>query len=435
MPDSSTAPSQDVDHRRRWYRALHWQIAIGLLVGALAGALLNALRAPIGDVAHGHPAKAFALVDAVGAIFLRLLKMIVVPLIMASIISGIGSLKRGSLGRLALRTIAWYVLTTALAVGAGLAVVNLVHPGAGLTPESVTGAEAPAEIAMHRGAGLGAALLQVLLDIVPDNLGTAVVQFHMLQIVFVSLFLGAVALRAGEAADPFFRFFESLNAVAFQAVDLIIRLAPIAVAALIAKELWQFSFSRLGALGGYFACVILGLALHGLVTLPLLIRLFARRSPWEYLGQMREALALAFSTASSGATLPVTIRCQVERGGIRQQIASFVTPLGATVNMDGTALYEAVAAIFLANVYLVHPLDATQQLVVFVTAVLAAVGAAAIPHAGLVMMVVVLSAVGIPLEGIGLILAVDRVLDMCRTTINVWGDCACAAVIDQQTGR
>jgi Na+/H+-dicarboxylate symporter len=423
-------------NKRPWYKKLHWQILIGMAVGALIGGLLRAFDLPAFDE-DGSPNLYFQITDALGDLFLSLLKMLVVPLIAASIITGIGSLKGHGVARLTGRTVLWYMLTTCLAVAAGMLVVNLIQPGAGIDHEKLMSVqeELPEGVAAQKGLGVGQAIFNVLVGIVPDNVGRAIVEFKMLQIVFFSIFLGAMALAAGDAAKPFFNFFESLNAVMFKAVGVVILLAPYAVAALLVKEIWKFGFDRLEYLGGYFASVLLGLAIHGMITLPLLIWLFAKRSPWKYFLDMREALALAFSTASSGATLPVTIRCQVENGKIKREIASFVTPLGATVNMDGTALYESVAAIFIATVTVPDPLTLAQQATIFLTAVLAAIGAAAIPHAGLVMMVIVLSAVNVPIEGIGLILAVDRVLDMCRTMINVWGDCSCAAVINTAEER
>lgn len=421
--------------KQPWYKKLHWQILIGMVVGAAAGGALSGFDIPaIKD--SGGPTFLYQVVEAVGDIFLKLLKMMVVPLIAASIITGIGSLKGRGVGQLTMRTVLWYMMTTCLAVAAGMLVVNLVEPGAGVDHEQLlanaAGEEAlPEGVLSQKDLGVGEAIFNVIVDIIPSNIGRAIAEFKMLQIVFFSIFIGAMALAAGNAAKPFFTFFESLNAVMFKAVGVVILLAPVAVAALLTKEIWKFGFDRLEYLGGYFVSVLLGLGIHALITLPVMIWLFARRSPWQYFLAMREALALAFSTASSGATLPVTIRCQIEKGGIKRHVAGFVTPLGATVNMDGTALYESVAAIFIATIYL-PPLTLAQQATVFLTAVLAAVGAAAIPHAGLVMMVIVLSAVGAPIEGIGLILAVDRLLDMCRTTVNVWGDCACAAVINRK---
>ncbi|MBU0754591.1 MAG: dicarboxylate/amino acid:cation symporter [Planctomycetes bacterium] len=437
-PNPSEGPALN---RGPWYKKLHWQILIGMIAGAALGALLGGFDVPFTVETPGgeKPTLLFRTVSAVGDLFLKLLKMLVVPLIAASIITGIGSLKGRGVARLTARTVAWYMLTTCLAVLAGMIVVNLIHPGAGVDHEKLLASASeetlPEGVAAQKDLGVGEAIFNVVVDIVPSNIGQAIAEFKMLQIVFFSIFLGAMALAAGKRADKFFEFFESLNAVMFKAAGVVILLAPIAVTALLAREIWKFGFERLEYLGSYFLSVLLGLAIHACVTLPILIKVFARRSPWEYFLSLREALALAFSTASSGATLPVTIRCQIENSRIKPHVAGFVTPLGATVNMDGTALYESVAAIFICTVYLPDPLTLAQQATIFITAVLAAIGAAAIPHAGLVMMVIVLSAVGAPIEGIGLILAVDRLLDMCRTTVNVWGDCACAAVIDQAEGE
>ncbi|MHC4944006.1 MAG: dicarboxylate/amino acid:cation symporter, partial [Planctomycetota bacterium] len=352
-------------NRKPWYTKLHWQIVIGMIVGGLIGALLSGFDVPstTQTEAGEKPTLLFRVIAAIGDIFLKLLKMLVVPLIAASIITGIGSLKGRGVARLTGRTVLWYLLTTCLAVAAGMLVVNLVQPGAGMDRDKLmaTAAEEtlPEGVAAQKDLGVGEAIFNVLIDIIPSNIGKAIADFKMLQIVFFSIFLGAMALAAGRHAEPFFRFFESLNAIMFKAVGMVILLAPIAVTALLTKEIWKFGFERLEYLGGYFISVLLGLAIHALITLPVLIFIFARRSPWQYFLAMREALALAFSTASSGATLPVTIQCQVEKGGISRQVASFVTPLGATVNMDGTALYESVAAIFICTVYLPEALTLT----------------------------------------------------------------------------
>ena len=424
-----------------WYRRLHWQILVGIILGAVIGFSLNQLGVSPGKA--GERTFLFLAIKGLGDVFLRLLKMIVMPLIAASIITGIGTLRGGGVLRLTARTIIWYMLTTCLAVAAGILLVNIIQPGAGLSEQARDALyhskqALPQGIASKKGLGIGMAVFDVLIGvkpgggIIPENIGKAVTDFKMLQVVFFSIFLGAMGLLAGKKAGPFFSFFDSLNEVMFKAAGVIIKLAPIAVMALLAKELWVFGFERLKYLGSYFVTVLLGLAFHAGITLPFLVWLFAKRSPIKYFSQVREALALAFSTASSGATLPVTMRCQIDNAGISKKVAGFVSPLGATVNMDGTALYEAVAAIFICNVTMPSPLTVSQQATVFLTAVLAAVGAAAIPHAGLVMMVIVLTAVGAPIEGIGLILAVDRLLDMCRTMVNVWGDCVCAAVVDRK---
>jgi proton glutamate symport protein len=428
------------NNQKPWYKKLYLQIIIGIVLGAILGALLNASDTPWSvpiESGKQAPTLFYQIIAAVGDLFLKLLKMLVVPLIAASIITGIGSLKGASVARLTVRTVVWYMLTTCLAVAVGIIVVNIIQPGTGLDKSALMAEthELPEGVAAQKDIGVGQAIFNVVVGIIPDNIGRAIADFEMLQIVFFSIFIGAMALATGKAADPFFRFFESLNTIMFRAVGIVIMLAPVAVLALLTKEIWKFGFDRLEFLGGYFVSVLVGLFIHAAITLPLLVLLFARRSPWKYFLHMREALALAFSTASSGATLPVTIRCQVEKADIRREISSFVSPLGATVNMDGTALYEAIAAIFIATIYLPDPLTLAQQATIFITAVLAAVGAAAIPHAGLVMMVIVLTAVGAPIEGIGLILAVDRLLDMCRTMVNVWGDCVCAAVVNTAEAR
>jgi Na+/H+-dicarboxylate symporter len=316
--------------------------------------------------------------------------------------------------------------TTLLAVGVGLILVNLFEPGVGVE----LGVEKDAEVALATAPSV----VSVIKDIIPKNLFKAMAEDKVLSIIFFSLILGAALSSVGKKAKPLVSLFEAFNSVMMKITDWIMRLAPLGVFALMASTIGQMGLSVIKPLALYMATVALGLGIHAFITLPILLGVFGRYSPLKFIRNMFSAVATAFSTASSAATLPITMDCLEKNAGVSNKVASFVLPLGATVNMDGTALYEAVAAMFIAQAYNID-LTLGQQLVIMLTATLASIGAAAIPGAGLVTMVIVLKAVGLPLEGIGMILAVDRLLDMCRTAVNVWGDACGAAVVARMEGE
>jgi Na+/H+-dicarboxylate symporter len=274
----------------------------------------------------------------------------------------------------------------------------------------------------------------IIKDIIPENPIAAMAENKVLSVIFLSLLLGIAISRIGEKARPLKALFESFNAVMMKITDWIMLLAPVGVFALIAYTIGTMGLSVLRPLAVYMVTVILGLSIHAVITLPVLLSLFGKYSPLKFIRDMFSAVATAFSTASSAATLPITMECLRENTGVSNKVASFVLPLGATVNMDGTALYEAVAAMFIAQAYGIS-LNIGQQLVIMLTATLASIGAAAIPGAGLVTMVIVLKAVNLPEEGIGMILAVDRILDMMRTAVNVWGDACGTAVVARLEGE
>jgi len=368
-----------------------------------------------GGLAFGEKAEHIKIV---GDLFIRLLKMIIVPLIMASMVAGVVSIGNiRSLGRIGLRTFVYYVTTTLLAVLVGLLLVNVFQPGKAAVFE--TEPERQAEAVPSPGS--------VITDIVPENLFKSMAEDKVLSIIFFSLLFGVALSSVGDRAKPLVGFFEALYSVMMKITGWIMVLAPIGVFALMAYAVGTMGVEIMRSLAKYIATVILGLWIHGCVTLPILLAVFGRYSPLRFIVHMLSAVVTAFSTASSAAALPITMDCLQKNAGVSNKVASFVLPLGATINMDGTALYEAVAAMFIAQIYgIAMPL--WQQLIVMLTASLASIGAAAIPGAGLVTMVIVLKAVGLPLEGIGLILAVDRLLDMCRTAVNVWGD-ACGAMV------
>lgn len=429
---------------------LHWQILIGLVAGFAiavvcraiflidppaaveAGAVdIESLRGIVSTSAAR--AEGILTLDAirqpftfVGQLFLRLLKLIVLPLIIVSVISGIQGIgSPEKLGKIGTRTVGYYVATSFVAVVIGLVVVNIIKPGKGLNL-SVTG-EAELE---------PKPLLDVFRDIVPSNFFEALSNGDMLPVIFTSIVFGLALLLVGEAGEPVRKLIDSLNEVVFKLTDWVMKTAPVGVAALLVDTLLDPKLADLTTffvnLGGYSVTVLLGLFLHGFVFLPLMLLFVAKRNPLDYIRSLSPALLTAFSTASSSATYPVTRDCVVDDAEVSRESADFVLPLGATINMDGTALYEAVAAVFIANAIGID-LTFAQQVVIVITATLAAIGAAGVPSAGLVTMIIVLESVGLPAAGYGLVVAVDRILDMCRTTINVWGDSVGAAVVDRLT--
>jgi Na+/H+-dicarboxylate symporter len=382
---------------------MHNQILIAIAGGVAVGLLL-------GDKAE-H-------IKIVGDMFIRLLKMIIIPLILASMVAGIISIGNvRKLGRIGLRTFLYYAATTILAVLVGLVLVNLIRPGTGIKVEQT----------VDTSERQTPSVVSIVEDIVPENLFAAMTQDKVLSIIFFSLLLGVAISSVGEKGRGLAAIFESFNAVMMKITGWIMRLAPFGVFALMAHTVGTLGLGVMRPLAVYMVTVALGLSIHAIVTLPALLFIFGRYSPVRFIKDVFSAVATAFSTASSAATLPITMECVEENAGVSNKVASFVLPLGATVNMDGTALYEAVAAMFIAQAYGLE-LTLGQQLIIMLTATLASIGAAAIPGAGLVTMVIVLKAVNLPLEGIGMILAVDRILDMLRTAVNVWGD-ACGAVV------
>lgn len=406
---------------------LHHWILIAMTLGAGIGLPLN-IAAERGAVEPSFVQEVAGFGEAIGGLFLSLLKMVVVPLIITSLITGITGIgDPRKLGRLGARTFGYYMLTTTLAITVGIIVVNVFEPGVGIELD-LLGAEATPAVA-DAETSLATILWNQLTGMIPTNPVHATAEGDMLPVIFFTLFFGlCVSLTGGEHAERLGKLFESGFAVMMRMTMFIISLAPIGVFGFMLYAAAGSGLSAFEALAMYMVTVAVGLAIHAFVTLPVLLSLLARRSPIEFFKAMGPALLTAFSTASSNATLPLTMSNIEERAKVPNHVSSFVLPLGATVNMDGTALYEAVAVLFIAQAYGMD-LTLAQQIVVAVTALLASVGAAGIPHAGTVMMVVVLDAVGLPATAVGLILAVDRVLDMCRTTVNVLSDSTAAAVV------
>jgi len=410
---------------------LHHWILIGMALGAAVGLPLN-LLAEQGTIDVALVREVARVGEELGRVFLRLLQMIVVPLIVSSLITGVTGLgDPRALGRLGGRTFAYYALTSLLAITVGIVMTNLIRPGDGVALEALEAESAghtmPDVVAGDRS--LGQILWTQLTEMIPTNPFAATAEGDMLPIIFFSLLFGLfITFTGGESGGRLKTFFEDVFAVMMKMTMFVIRLAPFGVFGFMLYAAAGAGLGAFVALGKYMITVLLALAFHALITLPLLLFVLARRSPFEFARAMWPALLTAFSTASSNATLPLTITSIEERAGVSNRVSSFVLPLGATVNMDGTALYEAVAVLFIAQAFGAD-LTLAQQVVVAFTALLASVGAAGIPHAGTVMMVVVLDAVGLPATAVGLILAVDRVLDMARTSVNVWSDSTAAAVV------
>lgn len=385
-----------------------------ILIGALAGILCGWFFGT-----------AMQAIEWLGILFLDTLKMTIIPLIVAAVISGIASLgdvrKLGKLGGL---TVTYYAATTALAVLTGLILVNIIQPGTGY---DIQHAAVAGTVAGKESIGF----VDIIQSLISPNLIAAAAETQLLPIIIFCLIFGAALTTTGEKGGPVINFFHGLNEVMMKIVIWIMYFAPVGIFAMIASRLGQAGggaafWNEITQVGWYIFTVVLGLTIHFFVLLGILY--FFTRRGFAYVNTMLRALLTAFGTSSSSATLPLTIECAIE-AGVDKRAVKFVLPLGATVNMDGTALYEAVAVMFIAQAYAVS-MSFSEQVIIFITATLAAIGAAGIPQAGLVTMVIVLTAVNLPLEGIGMLLAVDWFLDRLRTTVNIWGDSAGAAILE-----
>ncbi len=379
------------------------------------------------DPYAGAPTVAAHALDVAGQLFIKLLKMVIIPLIMATMISGIlslGSFRR--LGRMGLRTFLYYFFTTAVSVSIGLAAVNLIEPGAGAD----IGGGRVIEQFEEGTKGWG----DLVLSLVPENPVKAMANMDVLPVIVFSLLFGAVLLSLGKESEPLPNLFDVFSRVMMRMTEWVISLAPYGVFALMATVMIEFGWDTLTSLAVYMGTVTGGLLFHFFVTLPLITWIVGGYSPIRLIKDVSSAVIMAFSSASSSATLPLTMENLQQNTGLSPRVTSFVLPIGATVNMDGTALYEAIAVVFIAQAYGIE-LGAAQQLLIFVTATMAAIGAAAIPSAGLFTMAIVLKAVGLPLEGVALIMGVDRILDMMRTATNVWGDAVGTVVISRTEGE
>jgi len=392
---------------RAWL-PLWLQVLLGLLAGSVAGVVvpeLTAWWAPLGEL------------------FLRLIKMLVGPLIFVSLVGAVSHLgSLGRLGRIGIKTFSIYFLTTAMAIPLGLLVAAMLQPGAGIEFGVVRGESPPAAPPLNRWT-----------DLVPVSPVAAFADGNTLQIIVFSLLLGVGACIAGERAEGFNRFIDSAAAVVLSLTDIVIRFAPVGVFALMSVVTAEYGLSVLLPLLKLVLTVYLGCILHLAVTISLLLRRLAGVSPLQFFRGIVEAQILAFSTTTAAGTLPVTMACTRNNLGVSDEVSAFVLPVGATVNMDGTALYQAVVAVFVAQAYGLD-LQPTHFMAIGSTAFIASVGTAAVPAAGLVVLSMVLAAAGLPVEGIALVAGIDRILDMARTTVNVTGDAAVATIVARYEG-
>lgn len=382
----------------------------------------------------------YDIYDFLGTIFMNALTMLIVPLILSSIITGIAGMgDGGAMGRLGGKTLLYYLATTLLATVVGLAMVNIFTPGIvdgeparEIIPISGQSMDEIAERVQGRGAG---DVVDIFIRMVPANIVAAAAEGKMLGLIFFSLLFGYFMTRVEGAAGKALKdFWQGIFAVMMKITDLVMQFAPVGVFALVAKVIATTGFAAFQPLMAFFFTVLGALAFHFLITLPLLLRLLAGVNPLRHYQAMAPALLTAFSTASSSATLPLSMDCVEKRAGVSNRTTSFVLPLGATVNMDGTALYECVAAMFIAQAYGLD-LGFGQQFTVVLVALLTSIGVAGIPAASLVAITIILTTIGLPIEAVGLILAVDRVLDMCRTSVNIFSDSCGAVIIGHSEGE
>ena len=399
-----------------------------MVAGATVGLGFNFLglmdwNLNIAKVSEIYPVRDYVvggLFFVVGKIFIYALKMMVVPLVFVSLFCGAAALREPSqLGKLGGKTLLLYLSTTAIALVLAISFAYLINPGVGFQIpndfQGYVGKEAPS-------------FINVLINMVPQNPIAAMAEGNMLQIIVFSILLGLSATMAGDAGSRIINFFTDINAVIMKLVHLIMELAPYAVFALIAKVFAEIGFDAIKTLAGYFFTVLLVLFIHALLVYPVLLTTLARLNPITFLNKIKTAMVFAFGSASSNATIPVTLRTVIKRIGVSEKVASFTIPFGATINMDGTAIMQGVATIFIANVYGID-LTLSQLGTVVLMATLASVGTAGVPGVGLLMLSGVLTQVGIPVEGIGLILGIDRLLDMTRTAVNVTGDATVTCIV------
>jgi proton glutamate symport protein len=414
---------------------LHWQILIAIVAGIAAGWLSGDDVSVLGVTLYG-------VYDFVGTLFINALKMLIVPLIMSSIIVGVAGIGGGgNLGRLGGKTLLFYGVTTLLAILVGLVLVNLIQPGIvnGEPARDLLALEAStravAESVSGDARGSGEQLAQMFLSMVPPNIVQAAADGQMLGLIFFSIVFGYFMTRVGhEQGDVLYRFWSGLFAVMMRITTWVMAFAPIGVFGLVARTVARTGFDAAEPLIVFSLTVLAALAVHALVTIPLLLKFVARVSPAAMYRAAAPALLTAFSTASSSATLPITMDSMERNAGVSNRVSSFVLPLGATVNMNGTALYECIAAMFIAQAYGLE-LSFGVQFVIVVTALVTSVGVAGIPSASLVAIAIILAAVGLPVEAIGVLFVFDRILDMARTAINILGDCACAVIIAVREGE
>ncbi len=395
---------------------------LGLIVGLILHALTNIEAIPASLATSIQDYLIDGLFDLIGQIFVISLKLLVVPLVFVSLVCGCSSLgDQSRMGVMAIKTLGLYMGTTAIAITLALMIGQLISPGSGMSmaPEtSFTPTEAPS-------------LKEVVINIFPSNPVQAMSEGNMLQIIVFSLLMGVAIARSGKAGEKARGVFEAFNEVIMSMVTILMHLAPYGVFCLLAKLFAGLGYSAIGDLFDYFICVVLVLLIHALLVYPLILSLFTRLNPITFFMNIRPAMLFAFSTSSSSATLPVTLTVAENRLGVGNSVASFTLPLGATINMDGTAIMQGVATVFIAQAFNVD-IGLGGYLMVILTATLASVGTAGVPGVGLITLTMVLQQVGLPVEGVALIIGVDRLLDMMRTAVNISGDSMVATIIGHQ---
>jgi len=412
--------------------ALHWQILIALVLGGLAGWVGGAESQLFGI-------RLISVYDFVGTLFLNGLKMLIVPLIASSIIVGVAGIgSSANLGRLGGKTLGFYMLTTLSAILVGLILVNIVRPGElnGQPVQHLLALESNgsdiADAVGNRGVG---DVVDIFLRMVPTNIFAAAAEGQMLGIIFFCLLFGFFMTKLDHAyAEPMMNFWSGIFHVMMRMTEWVMLFAPVGVFGLVARVVAKTGFDAATPLLMFSGVVLAALAAHTLITLPILLRFVAKVAPTRVLQVMSPAILTAFSTASSSATLPITMECVEENAGVSNRISSFVLPLGATVNMNGTALYECTAVLFLAQAYGME-LSLGTQFIVVLTALVTSIGVAGIPSASLVAIAIILAAVGLPVEAIAVLFVFDRVLDMARTSVNVFGDSCCAIIVARLEGE
>lgn len=408
--------------------ALHWQILIALVFAAIMGSVTGT-EGTIAGLSW------LAIYTFIGTLFLNALKMIVVPLVMSAIITGIGNIgAQGGFGRLGGKTLSYYVLTSFIAILIGLLLVNVIQPGVSDSPPPVI--EANEQVTQAVEGKSAGDVVDVFLRMIPTNIVDAAAQGQMLGLIFFSLLFGFFMTQIhGRPRETLMDFWQGVFDVMMLMTGWVMKFAPLGVFGLVAASVAKTGFDQFGNLALFFMTVVLALAVHLLVVMPLILRFVGGvRNPWLHFQAMAPALLTAFSTSSSSSTLPVSMSALENRAGVSNRVTSFVLPLGATVNMDGTALYECVAAVFIAQLFGV-PLDLGTQVLIVVIALTTSIGVAGIPSASLVAISIILVAVGLPAEAIGLLLVVDRLLDMMRTAVNIFSDSVGAVVIAKSEGE
>lgn len=419
--------------------ALHWQILIAIVLAGLVGTLIFNAREANGVEPALFGVAYISIFKYIGTIFLNALRMIIVPLIMSSIIVGVAGIgSGGNLGALGGKTLLFYAATTLAAILVGLIVINLIGPGYvnGEPARDLLALEANTAALQTAVADKGLSdVAEIFLRMVPPNIVAAAVEGQMLGIIFFAILFGYFMTHLGhEYAEPLFKFWDGVFHVMMRMTEWIMKFAPIGVFGLVAVVIAEAGLRATGPLAVFALAVLLALAIHALVTLPLLLRFVGRVNPAKALVGASKAMLTAFSTASSSATLPVTMECVEENIGVSNKISSFVLPLGATVNMNGTALYECAAAMFIAQAYGLELTFGVQFSIVAI-ALMTSIGVAGVPSASLVAIAIILTAIGLPIEALGVLLVFDRILDMVRTSVNIWGDISCATIVARLEGE